>query len=248
MNQMKRRWEDSESAESGAESLQLRLFKVAEISAELLQTKAANLALIQDPEEYLSVVRYQLESVNFQPVLDLADVADEEGYPEEGLVEKQVEESVEEPELKLDQWGEKMLDKYEYLSVKYQRHIESLHVDSVDIPSSISEWKKLITTSAVDLELLSKLALGQKFKLISLCQRWSSKQINSFFIRWIFITILVVPNLVSYSELAILRGFALKLAKLLPVVEDEQTKICYKWCLLVVGFKYGQRDLLKNYE
>ncbi|ODV94680.1 hypothetical protein PACTADRAFT_34427 [Pachysolen tannophilus NRRL Y-2460] len=147
-------------------------------------------------------------------------------------------------------WRGEAVEKYTFLKIKFNsKKIQDKFSMPQDkllnlMPSSVKDWKAMVTGQNPNLQILYNLDLSYKFKLINYFQRWLNRSINKFFIKWVFTLLLLIPSLLDYSNMAILRSLAKKSKKLLEFVTNKETKVLMDWIVTIAAQVYGQKDLL----
>lgn len=141
---------------------------------------------------------------------------------------------------------EKFIEQYKKQRKEYEDFRNNLHeLDALELPKTAKEWKKFIWEVSCEKEYVAQIIEeDEHIKLIVYLGKWLGITIDENYEQWIFSILAAIEEVLTSSEISVLRQLSKKARRQLEQTGDETG--VHARILSIIGVFYKQRDLIKK--
>lgn len=135
---------------------------------------------------------------------------------------------------------------------EYEAYRMGLHeLDAIDLPQSAREWKRFVWDVPCEPAHIAQIIEeDEHVKLLVYFGKWLSLNVNDNFRTWLFGVLEAIEEVLVPAELSVVRQLGKKALRQLQTARTldghAADVVVYSKLLVIVGFFYKQRDLLRK--
>jgi survival of motor neuron protein-interacting protein 1 len=139
---------------------------------------------------------------------------------------------------------ERYLDEYKNKREEYEEFRSNLHeLDAIELPKTAKEWKKFIWEVSCEKEYIAQIIEeAEQVKLLVYLGKWLGLKVDDNYELWMFNVLAAIEEVVSSSEISVLRQMGKKARRQLEQTDYEDG--VHARVLAIIGLFFKQRDLL----